>query len=91
MSRAASTRSSVATAASTPSTRRLTSQPEAAADERQEPGARLRRGRQVRHASLGRGRVLRIEGSGEDMRLTVYFDKVGRKKLIARFAQLEIM
>ena len=52
---------------------------------------RLRRGARVRHASLGLGRILQIEGSGEDMRLIVYFDLKGRKKLLAKYAQLEVM
>ncbi len=54
-------------------------------------GRRLRRGARVRHAKLGRGRVLQIEGSGEDMRLIVFFDTKGRKKLLARYAQLEVL
>ncbi len=52
---------------------------------------RIKRGTRVRHASLGAGRILNIEGSGEDMRLIVYFDSKGRKKLLAKYAQLEIL
>ena len=52
---------------------------------------RLQRGSRVRHASLGTGRIMRIEGSGEEMRLIVYFDSKGRKKLLAKYAQLEIL
>ncbi len=52
---------------------------------------RLKRGSRVRHASLGIGRILKIEGSGEDMRLIVYFDAKGRKKLLAKYAQLEVL
>ncbi|MEM7582561.1 MAG: UvrD-helicase domain-containing protein [Acidobacteriota bacterium] len=52
---------------------------------------RLKRGTRVRHASLGTGRILNVEGSGEDMRLIVYFDSKGRKKLLAKYAQLEIL
>ncbi len=51
----------------------------------------LRRGSRVRHASLGVGRILQIEGSGEDMRLIIYFDAKGRKKLLAKYAQLEVL
>ena len=54
-------------------------------------GRRLKRGARVRHASLGTGRILQIEGSGDDMRLIVYFDSKGRKKLLARYAQLELL
>ncbi|MCP3963128.1 MAG: UvrD-helicase domain-containing protein [bacterium] len=52
---------------------------------------RLKRGARVRHASLGTGRIMQIEGSGEDMRLIVYFEGKGRKKLLARYAQLEVI
>ncbi len=54
-------------------------------------GARIRRGSRVRHSKLGQGRILGIEGSGEDMRLIVYFDGRGRKKLIAKYANLEVI
>ncbi len=51
----------------------------------------LRRGSRVRHAALGVGQVLRIDGEGEAARLVVYFDGVGRRKLLARYAQLELV
>jgi DNA helicase-2/ATP-dependent DNA helicase PcrA len=49
----------------------------------------LRKGLQVRHATLGKGVVLAIDGNGDDARLTVVFESVGRRKLIARYARLE--
>lgn len=52
---------------------------------------RLKRGSRVRHATLGNGRVLNLEGSGEEMRIIVYFESKGRKKLLAKFAQLEVL
>ena len=60
-------------------------------DEPTPAGRRLRRGARVHHASLGSGKILQIEGSGEEMRLIVYFESKGRKKLLAKFAQLEVM
>ncbi|MCP4659342.1 MAG: DUF3553 domain-containing protein, partial [bacterium] len=51
----------------------------------------LRRGSRVRHAKLGIGKVLSIEGSGDEMRVNVYFDGVGRRKLIVRYANLEVV
>ena len=47
------------------------------------------RGRKVRHASLGEGVILDVEGSGEDSKLTIYFQQAGRKKLVAKYADLE--
>jgi DNA helicase-2/ATP-dependent DNA helicase PcrA len=38
----------------------------------------------------GRGTVLRVEGSGEDTKVTVNFPAYGLKKLIAKFAGIKI-
>ncbi len=56
-------------------------------EESQEP-APLGRGRRVRHPRYGYGVILAQEGSGEDTRLTVYFDRAGKKKFVARYADL---
>ena len=44
----------------------------------------------IEHAKYGRGTVLRIEGSGEDTKVTVNFPGYGLKKLIAKFAGIKI-
>jgi len=44
----------------------------------------------IEHAKYGRGTVLRIEGSGEDTKVTVNFPAYGLKKLIAKFAGITI-
>ncbi|HLX07872.1 MAG TPA: 3'-5' exonuclease, partial [Thermoanaerobaculia bacterium] len=51
----------------------------------------LRRGSRVRHPTLGHGVVLELEGQGEDAKITVFFDKTGKRKLVARFANLEML
>jgi DNA helicase-2/ATP-dependent DNA helicase PcrA len=48
----------------------------------------LKRGQRVRHEQFGDGTILTMEGSGADAKLTVYFDRVGSKKFIAKFAKL---
>jgi len=48
----------------------------------------FRRGSKVRHPEYGQGVVLTIEGSGDAEKLTVYFDHAGRKKFVARYANL---
>ena len=48
----------------------------------------LRRGKRVRHPRYGYGVILTEEGSGEETRLTVYFDRAGKKKFMARYADL---
>ncbi len=50
-----------------------------------------RRGSRVRHATLGQGVVLDIEGEGDDAKLTIFFERAGKKKLVARFASLELL
>ena len=46
-------------------------------------------GAHVRHAKYGKGLVLRREGSGDNVKLTVSFPGFGQKKLIEKFANLE--
>jgi DNA helicase-2/ATP-dependent DNA helicase PcrA len=48
----------------------------------------FRPGARVRHPLFGVGTVLRSEGSGDDLKLTVSFPAVGAKRLVARFAGL---
>ncbi|MEP6993629.1 MAG: 3'-5' exonuclease, partial [Acidobacteriota bacterium] len=48
----------------------------------------LRRGKRVRHPRYGYGVILTEEGSGEETRLTVVFDRAGKKKFVARYADL---
>jgi len=52
-----------------------------------ETGVRL--GMRVRHPRFGIGTVRRIEGQGEGQKVTIYFNSVGPKKLLLRFAGLE--
>lgn len=46
-------------------------------------------GAHVRHAKYGKGLVLRREGTGDNVKLTVSFPGFGQKKLIEKFANLE--
>ncbi|HEV2198268.1 MAG TPA: UvrD-helicase domain-containing protein [Bryobacteraceae bacterium] len=47
-------------------------------------------GSTVEHAKYGRGTVLRLEGSGEDTKITVSFPNFGLKKLIAKYAGIKV-
>ena len=67
-------------------------------DEKEEPleagefgDISVRRGSRVRHPSLGEGVVLGLDGKGDDAKLTVYFDHAGKRKLIAKYANLEMV
>jgi len=44
----------------------------------------------IEHAKYGRGTVLRLEGSGEDAKVTVSFPGYGLKKLVAKYAGLKV-
>ena len=50
---------------------------------------RLVKGERVVHATFGSGRVLEVSGFGPDVKVTVEFEKVGKKRLIARYAGLK--
>jgi DNA helicase-2/ATP-dependent DNA helicase PcrA len=49
----------------------------------------LRVGMRVKHAQFGVGTVLAVEEHTDDFKITVRFNSVGQKKLLARFAKLE--
>lgn len=51
--------------------------------------AMLVAGSHVRHDKYGRGLVLRREGAGDNVKLTVSFPGFGQKKLIEKFANLQ--
>ena len=46
-------------------------------------------GAHVRHEKYGKGLVLRREGSGDNVKLTISFPGFGQKKMIEKFAKLE--
>jgi len=51
----------------------------------------LSEGALVNHTRFGRGKVLRIEGAGNDKKAEIQFEKGDIKKLLLRFAKLEII
>jgi len=46
-------------------------------------------GRFVVHPTFGRGKIVKSENPGPDVKLTIQFERRITKKLIARMAQLE--
>ncbi len=63
----------------------------AEAPEPEPAGRRPKRGARVRHPTLGPGVILELEGEGDDTKITIFFDRAGKKKLIARYAALELV
>jgi DNA helicase-2/ATP-dependent DNA helicase PcrA len=53
--------------------------------------AALQTGMQVEHPNFGLGKVMAVEGNGANMKATVYFNGVGKKNLLLRFAKLKII
>jgi DNA helicase-2/ATP-dependent DNA helicase PcrA len=47
-------------------------------------------GSTIEHAKYGHGTVLRLEGTGEDTKVTVSFPGYGLKKLIAKYAGIKV-
>ena len=47
-------------------------------------------GARVRHSKYGLGTIIEVEGEGEDRKLTVSFQDYGAKKLIERYANLQL-
>jgi DNA helicase-2/ATP-dependent DNA helicase PcrA len=58
-------------------------------NEDQSAGGSVRVGMRVRHAQFGIGNVLAMEEHTDDVKITVRFNTVGVKKLLAKFAKLE--
>ena len=54
-------------------------------------GGQIVPGVQVEHAQFGQGKVLSLEGRGEQTKAVVFFDEVGQKKLMLRFAGLRVL
>jgi DNA helicase-2/ATP-dependent DNA helicase PcrA len=52
---------------------------------------RIQVGMEVFHERFGRGKVMEIEGTGDNRKATVFFNKIGDKKLLLRFAKLKIL
>jgi DNA helicase-2/ATP-dependent DNA helicase PcrA len=48
-------------------------------------------GTQVNHSRFGKGKVLKIEGVGNDKKAEILFEKGDVKKLLLRFAKLEVL
>ncbi len=51
----------------------------------------FRPGSKVRHPKYGEGTVYQREGEGEEAKITVQFPRFGLKKLVEKYAQLEVV
>ncbi len=53
--------------------------------------SKYKEGQRIYHKRFGEGNISRIEPEGDDLKLDIQFDKVGHKRLMAKFANLEII
>ena len=51
----------------------------------------VKEGQRIYHKRFGEGNISKIEPEGDDLKLDIQFDKVGHKRLMAKFANLEII
>jgi DNA helicase-2/ATP-dependent DNA helicase PcrA len=51
----------------------------------------LKVGYNVMHERFGKGKVMKIEGTGDDKKATIFFPKEGSKTLLMKFAKLEVV
>ena len=51
----------------------------------------LQEGSMVNHTRFGRGKVLNLDGLGNDRKAEILFESAGNKKLLLRFAKLEVI
>jgi DNA helicase II / ATP-dependent DNA helicase PcrA len=54
-------------------------------------GGKWTMGTRIRHPRFGHGTILRTEGDGDDLKLTISFMSHGLKKMIAKYAELEVV
>ncbi len=59
-------------------------------DESQETGM-VRPGRWVVHAAFGRGRIIAVDGSGDNMKVTVHFEDAGQKRILVKYGNLRLI
>lgn len=53
--------------------------------------SKYQEGQRIYHKRFGEGNISKIEPEGDDLKLDIQFDKVGHKRLMAKFANLEII
>ncbi len=53
--------------------------------------SKYKEGQRIYHKKFGEGKITKIEEEGDDYKLDIEFDKVGHKRLMAKFAGLEIV
>ena len=53
--------------------------------------SQYKEGVRIFHKKFGEGTINKVEPEGEDLKVDINFDKVGHKRLMAKFANLEVI
>jgi len=53
--------------------------------------SKISNGMTVKHSRFGEGKVISISGEGSNKKATVFFNGIGQKQLLLKFAKLEII
>ncbi|MBP6978283.1 MAG: UvrD-helicase domain-containing protein [Lentimicrobiaceae bacterium] len=53
--------------------------------------ALIQTGMSVEHARFGKGKVISIEGTGPNKKATIFFQNIGQKQLLLKYAKLRIL
>jgi DNA helicase-2/ATP-dependent DNA helicase PcrA len=51
----------------------------------------IQNGMEIEHQRFGKGKIINIEGTGSNKKATVFFQQVGQKQLLLKFAKLKII
>lgn len=54
-------------------------------------GVGVKEGQLIEHSRFGRGKVVRVEGTGDNAKITVDFEHMERKQLLVKFARFKIV
>ena len=53
--------------------------------------SKYKEGQKVYHKKFGEGTIVKLEPEGDDIKVDIEFEKVGHKRLMAKFAGLEVI
>jgi DNA helicase-2/ATP-dependent DNA helicase PcrA len=56
-----------------------------------DPVTSFKAGLEVEHARFGKGKIVSIDGNGDNKMATIQFEKDGQKKLLLKFAKLQVV
>ena len=74
-----------------PSARRLAKVPVQSQEEKPSGQAPVKKGQRIEHERFGMGEIVKVEGSGDNLKATVRFRNAGEKQLLLKFARFKII